>query len=200
MTQIRLVASGLASLFRVVRGLDFPLDAGTKSLVCGVVGPENATQDFSPELGYESWGTSESPCVGSGVLLSRGMQRFPPELKQQCHASCSLIMESVAFPEAFSQAVPCHRVRVNRRESRGSMENSSSGLTVHLWDSESWTTLEFPSPFLWRGLILRCDERPILSQQSSERILYWSQHERKRAALDVETSCFPSSGDWCREL
>ena len=121
---------------------------------------------------HGSWGTSGvSP--GESVLLSSGGMhvRFPPELKQQCHASLYLDQGICGFPwrlshEAFPRGFPtglshvpsrCESILGLKVEAVQGNRFPWNGLR-HLGNSgNGGKTLEFLSPFLWLRLLLRCE-------------------------------------------
>ena len=113
---------------------------------------------------HGSWGTSGvSP--GESVLLSSGGMhvRFPPELKQQCHASLCLDQGICGFPSRLSHEtfqrgfptglslVPPWCELILGLKVKTVQENRFPWNELrHLGDSANGgTTLEFLSPFLW---------------------------------------------------
>ena len=133
---------------------------------------------------------------------------FPPDQKQQCHASLRVDQSICRFPsrlshQAFPQRCPtCHRgvSRSSARKSRQCRENRFpwNGLR-HLGDSgDGGTTLEFLSPFLWTAppLEMRREHREFFPDRAGKGSLL--------SNLEAETgllwmwpglSCFLSSGD-----
>ena len=84
---------------------------GLTTCVESVPEPEDSSPVLTWILGY-FW----SPPRGVSTRLQRGHDaRFPPELKQQCHASLRVDQVTCGFPsrlsnEAFPQGCPtCHR-------------------------------------------------------------------------------------------
>ena len=138
--------------------------------------PEHSSPVLTWILGYFWSLPGESVLVSSG-----GMHvRFPPELKQQCHASLRVDQGICGFPsrlshKAFPQGCPtCHCVvsLSLARKSRQCRENRFPwNVLRHLGDSgNGGTTLEFLSPFLWR-------EPPLEMRQ--ERREFFPEHARK---------------------
>jgi len=124
--------------------------------------------------------------LGESVLVSfGGMQvRFPPEMGQQCHVSrrvdqgisgFSSSLFHKAFPRGFSTGlshVPtwCESILGLKFEAVQGIQVSLEWTETSGGLSDWWHTLEFRSPFLWRGppLEMRRERREFFPENTGK--------------------------------